>query len=163
VRFRPLSAAVLDRILDRNGVEPALRSAAIALAQGSADRALAFATEERAQRLLELALRIDRAVTASKPGDLLDLAAEMAQSDQLEIELGALALFYRDVAHVALRNDPERLSFPEQRELLSERAQRLGARGAAERVAAIAETSDALDRNANAETALDALLFGFSN
>ncbi|HEY2735368.1 MAG TPA: AAA family ATPase [Polyangiales bacterium] len=163
VRFRPLSAAVLDRILERHGVEPALRPAAIALAQGSADRALAFASDERAQRLLELVLRIDRAVTASKPGDLLDLAAELAQSEQLELELSTLALFYRDVAHVALRDDPERLSFPEQRALLAERAERLGARGAAERVAAIAETSDALDRNANPETALDAMLFGFAH
>ena len=54
------------------------------------------------------------------------------------------------------------LSFPHRRELLRERAATLGARRAAERVSAIAETDDALERNANPETALDALLLGFA-
>lgn len=162
LRFRPLPAAVLNGILERHGIPEQARAAAIALSQGSADRALALASDDQAERLLSLALRIDEAVAAARPGDLLDLAAELAQSEQLELQLSTLALFYRDVAQLSLRDDAATLSFPHQTALLRERADRLGARAAAERVAAIAETNDALDRNANAETALDALLFGFA-
>jgi DNA polymerase-3 subunit delta' len=162
VRFRPLPAAVLHGILERHGIPEQARAAAIALAQGSADRALALASDDQAEHLLSLALRIDEAVAAARPGELLDLAAELAQSEQLELQLSTLALFYRDVAQISLRADASRLSFPHQTELLRARAGRLGARGAAERVAAIAKTNDALDRNANPETALDALLFGFA-
>jgi DNA polymerase III subunit delta' len=161
LRFRPLPAAVLHTILERHGIPEQARAAAIALAQGSADRALALASDDQAERLLSLALRIDEAVAAARPGELLDLAAELAQSEQLELQLSTLALFYRDVAQISLRADAQ-LSFPHQSELLRARAGRLGARAAAERVAAIHETNDALDRNANPETALDALLFGFA-
>jgi DNA polymerase-3 subunit delta' len=162
VRFRPLPAAVLHGILERHGIPEPLRAAAIALAQGRADRALALAHDDQAERLLELSLRIDAAVTAARPGDLLDLAAELAQSEQLDMLLATLALFYRDVAQVALLDDPSRLSFPHRTDVLRERAALLGPRRAAERVAAIAETTDALDCNANPETALDALLLGFA-
>jgi DNA polymerase-3 subunit delta' len=161
VRFRPLPAAVVEQILERHGVAPEARPAAIALAGGRADRALVLAQDDAAERLLALALRIDDAVSARKPADLLDLAAELAQSEQRDLLLSTLALFYGDVAQLALRDDP-RLSFPHQRELLRERARGLGARRAAERVGAIAETFDALERNANPETALDALLLGFA-
>ena len=161
VRFRPLPAAVLEQILERHGVPAEVRPAAIALAQGRADRALFLANEGVAERLLELALRIDDAVNAKKPGDLLDLAAELAQSEQRDLLLSTLAMFYGDVAQLALRDDA-RLAFPQQSTLLRERARALGARRAAERVGAIAETFDALERNANPETALDALLLGFA-
>ena len=162
VRFRPLPAAVLHMILTRHGVPEPLHAAAIALAQGRADRALALANDDQAERLLALSLRIDEAVTAARPGDLLDLAAELSQSEQLDMLLSTLQLFYRDVAHVALHDDPGVLSFPQRTDVLQRRAALLGPRRAAERVAAIAETAEALELNANPETALDALLLGFA-
>jgi DNA polymerase-3 subunit delta' len=162
VRFRPLPAAVLDTILEQHGVPPEARPAAIALSQGRADRALTLASDDQAERLLAWALRVDDAVVAARPGDLLDLAAEVAQSEQLDLLLSTLALFYRDVAQLALRDDAT-LSFPHQSAVLRQRASLLGARRAAERVAAIAETTEAMEEfNANPETAIDALLLGFA-
>ncbi|MET0391334.1 MAG: hypothetical protein ABW321_35500, partial [Polyangiales bacterium] len=117
---------------------------------------------EQVPRLIDLVLRVDAATAAARPGDLLDLARELADDDQLDLLLQALSLLYRDVAQVALRGDAAALSFAEQRALLAERAQTLGALQSAERVAAIAATQEAIERNANAEIALDALLFGFA-
>jgi hypothetical protein len=54
------------------------------------------------------------------------------------------------------------LAFPEQRALIQERAQRLGASAAAESVRSIFNTADTIERNANPETALDAMLLGLA-
>jgi hypothetical protein len=54
------------------------------------------------------------------------------------------------------------LSFGSQEALLAARAAQLGATHAAERVGAIAATQEAIERNANTETALDSLLLGFA-
>ena len=162
VRFRPLPAATLNGILDTHAVPESARAPAVALSQGSADRALALAADGVVERLVETVLRIDQAVAAARPGDLLDLAKELADSDQLDVLLSTLSLFYRDVAQLALGGAGE-LSFPGQRAALSARAAQLSAVEAAERVAAIGATQEAIERNnANAEIALDSLLFGFA-
>jgi DNA polymerase-3 subunit delta' len=163
VRFRPLPAAVLDQILERHAVLEALRGPAIALSQGSADRAIALGSEDNAQRLVEWVQRIDTALASQKPGDLLDLAEELARNEQLPILLNTLALFYRDVAQLALRGADASLAFAQSTEVLQRRAAQLGPLRAAERVAAIATTAQAIEeRNANPETALDALFLGFA-
>jgi len=162
VRFRPLPAAVLSDILSTAEVPEAARAPAIALSQGSADRALALAADGMVEQLVELVLRVDKAVAAARPGDLLDLAKELADSDQLDLLLSTLSLFYRDVAQLALDRADAQLSFPEQRVTLEARATQISAVEAAERVAAIAATQEAIERNANAEIALDSLLFGFA-
>jgi DNA polymerase-3 subunit delta' len=162
VVFRPLPAATLDQILQQQGIPESTRAAAIALSQGRADRALALAADDTLQRLVEVVLRLDAAVAAARPGDLLDLAKELADTDPLEPVLSALSLFYRDVAQIALRVPDAVLSFPESVEVLQTRANQFGAVHSAERVAAIAATLEAIERNANAEIALDSLLFGFA-
>ena len=162
VRFRPLPAATLNTILDAHAVPEPARAPAVALSQGSADRALALAADGVVERLVETVLRIDRAVAAARPADLLDLAKELADSDQLDLLLSTLSLFYRDVAQLALAGGSE-LSFPGQRAALEARAAAVSAVEAAERVAAIGATQEAIERNnANAEIALDSLLFGFA-
>jgi DNA polymerase-3 subunit delta' len=162
VRFRPLPAAILNDILSRAEVPDAVRAPAIALSQGSADRALALAADGMVERLVELVLRVDKAIAAARPGDLLDLAKELADSDQLDLLLSTLSLFYRDVAQLALAVADTDLSFPAQRVTLDARAAQISAVEAAERVAAIAATQEAIERNANTEIALDSLLFGFA-
>jgi DNA polymerase-3 subunit delta' len=162
VRFRPLPAATLAEILAQHAVPEPARAPAIALCQGSADRALALAADGLGERLVATVLRVDQAVAASRPGDLLDLAKELADSEQLDLLLSTLCLFYRDVAQLALGQAVEDLSFPAQRAQLEARAAQLSAVEAAERVAAIAASQEAIDRNANAEIALDSLLFGFA-
>jgi DNA polymerase-3 subunit delta' len=162
VRFRPLPAAVLSEILERHGVPAAVRDTAIALAQGRADRALVLAQDDGAELLLELVLRVDAAVTSGRGGDLLNLADELAKHTQLDLVLSTLALFYRDVAQLALRGDAAPLSFPQCAERLRASADRLGPVRAAEHVAAINAILEAIERNANPEIALDALLLGFA-
>jgi DNA polymerase-3 subunit delta' len=162
VVFRPLPAATLDAILQRQGIAEPIRAPAIALSQGRADRALSLAADDTLQQLVALVLRVDAAVAAARPGDLLNLAKELADNDPLEPVLSTLSLFYRDVAQIALRVPDAVLSFPDSLELLQTRANQVGAVHAAERVAAIAATQEAIERNANAEIALDSLLFGFA-
>jgi DNA polymerase-3 subunit delta' len=162
VRFRPLPTAALESIMQAHDVPEAVRAPAMALSQGRADRALALSADSLVEKLIELVLRVDTAVATAKPGDLLDLAHELADSDQLELLLSALSLFYRDVAHIALHTPEPSLSFPHLLPVLSTRAEQIGALQCAERVAAIAAAGEAIDRNANAEIALDSLLFGFA-
>jgi DNA polymerase-3 subunit delta' len=163
VRFRPLPAELLAQILARHDVPEAASAAAISLAQGSADRALALASDGAAERLLELVQRIDAAVSAGRPGDLLDLADQLAKSEQLGLVLEALSLFYRDIAQLALQPERAQLAFPELGSRLQQRAASLGALRAAEHVSAIAHLVEAIDLNANPETGLDALLLGFAS
>jgi DNA polymerase-3 subunit delta' len=162
VRFRPLPTSTLVSIMASHEVPEAVRAPAVALSQGRADRALALSADNLVEKLVDFVVRVDEAVAAAKPGDLLDLAHELADDDQLELLLSALSLFYRDVAHIALHTPEPSLSFPHLAPTLAARAQTLGALACAERVAAIAAAGEAIDRNANAEIALDSLLFGFA-
>jgi DNA polymerase-3 subunit delta' len=162
VRFAPLPSDTLRTILNKHGIAEADQPAAIALAQGRADRALELAQEGRAQELVELALRVDDAAHAGKIAALLDLAEQLAQRDDRELVLETLALFYRDVAAAAVEPEAVPLAFPEQRSLIRERAERLGPRAAAESVRSIFNTTDTIERNANPETALDAMLLGLA-
>jgi DNA polymerase-3 subunit delta' len=162
VRFGPLPSEALRAILDKNGVAEAQQSAAIALAQGRADRALELAQAGRAEQLATLALRIDDAAHGGRIAELLDLAEQLAGSDERTLLLETLALFYRDVAAAAIDPGQPPRAFPEQASLIAERAQRLGPREAAERVQHIFAAVENIDRNANPETALDALLLGLA-
>jgi DNA polymerase-3 subunit delta' len=162
VRFGPLPSDTLRSILTKHGIPDAQQPAAIALSQGRADRALELAQEGRAQELVELALAVDDAAHAGKIAALLDLAEQLAGRDDRELVLETLALFYRDVAAAAIDPEIAPAAFPEQRALISERAQRLGARAAAESVHSIFHVADTLERNANPETALDAMLLGLA-
>jgi len=162
VRFTGLRPALLRSILSQHGVAETAQDAAIALAQGSADRAIALAEEGRAERLLDTVLRADAAVADRRIGAVLDLADEIAGSDERHLLLDTLALFYRDVATLALIGPAAVLSFPQRAELIASRADMVGARRAAERVQTIDATREALGRNANPETALDAMLFSFA-
>ncbi|HEX2676983.1 MAG TPA: DNA polymerase III subunit delta' [Polyangiales bacterium] len=161
VRFAALGAELLREILAQHAVPEEARDSAIALARGRADRALLLAEEGRAERLLELALRIDEAASSRRAGAIIDAADELAGSDEREILLDTLALFYRDICNAALLGDAAPLSFPHRAELVRKRAETLGASGAASRVQAIEATVDALTRNAQPELAMDAMLFGF--
>jgi len=161
VRFGPLPRATLADILEVNGVPADQRETAAALAMGRADRAIDLAQDDRAQLLLDWALRLDEAVDARRPGALLDLAEELARSGDRDLVLETLSLFYRDVAAAALGN-AETLLFAHRSDEIEARARQLSAGDAAGRFAAIQETFTSLDRNANAEVTLDALLFGMS-
>jgi DNA polymerase-3 subunit delta' len=162
VRFGPLPSDTLRAILTKHAIPEVQQPAAIALAQGRADRAIELGQEGRAQELVELALAVDDAAHAGKIAALLELAEQLAGRDDRELVLETLALFYRDVAAAAIDPDVAPASFPAQRALISERAQRLGARAAAESVHGIFHVADTLERNANPETALDAMLLGLA-
>jgi DNA polymerase-3 subunit delta' len=162
VRFAPLPRETLRAILTRQGISEALQPAAIALAQGRADRAIDLAQEGRAQELVEIALRVDDAAHAGRIGALLDLAEQLAPRDDRALVLETLALFYRDVAAAAVEPEMPPSAFPEQSALIRERAERLGAAAAARSVQSIFNTADTIERNANPETALDAMLLGLA-
>jgi len=162
LRFSPLPSDTLRAILTKHAVPEAEQPAAIALAQGRADRALELAQAGRAQQLVELALQIDDAAHGGRIGPLLDFAEQLASSDDRELVLETLALFYRDVAAAALDPDQPPRAFPAQHALIRERAARLGATAAARSVQSIFNTIDTIERNANPETALDAMLLGLA-
>jgi DNA polymerase-3 subunit delta' len=159
VRFTRLPAPVLERILSERGVAEADRGPAVALADGRADRALFLAETGTSQEVLDRALRIDAGVAARKPGTLVTIAEDLARSDDLELTLETLSTFYRDVASVGLEAPDTTLSFRHRADVIHERARSVTPAQAAARVALIRGTVDTFERNANRQSALDALLF----
>jgi DNA polymerase-3 subunit delta' len=161
VRFSPLPAHVLEGILARHGVPESSRLSAVALAGGRADRALELAEGDRAQRVLEWALRVDRALGGARdPAELLELAAALAESDDRGLALDSLASYYRDVAALGLGLPREELAFRHHADLIEARAAALPPATAARRVAKIQQAREDLEANANPELAFDGLLFG---
>jgi DNA polymerase-3 subunit delta' len=159
LRFNRLSTEIVEGILESNGISgPALRVAA-ALAGGRADRALQFAEDDRGEQLFGLARHIDATLDRSEPGPLLDLAEELARDDDLALVLETLAMFYRDVAAAGFGVPTGELLFSHQSDTVCTRADRLGSGRAAKRVDLIFRTCENLERNANPEIALDAMLF----
>lgn len=158
LRFRALSAEVLDRILATHDVPEDRRASAIALADGRADRALAFAEEGQADALIELALRLDDALAGSRPGTLVDLAGEVAKHDDTDLVLDTLCRLYRDAAALWLGRPWETLALRHLGEELEKRARRVGAQHAAERVARIQNALADDLRRGNATTVMDGLL-----
>jgi len=162
VRFGALPPLVLEHVLEEQNIQPALRAPAIALSEGSADRALALAQGGAATELLARALRVDRALALRDQGRLIELSEELAKSDDLQAVLTTLAAVYRDVAVLGLGLAHDKLRFQQEREQLAERAKELGPRQAAARVGALAELPELLAKNANPQIALDTLLVQLS-
>jgi DNA polymerase III subunit delta' len=158
VRFQRLETAVLDAILAQQGIESAPRDAAIALADGQADRALELARDGRAQVLLDQALRLDAAIAEGAPGKLVELSESLARQDDLRAVLESLAMVYRDVAAHRAGLPDDLLLFRRAAERIRAHAERLDAEEAAARVRLLQHTVRSFDRNANVGLALDALL-----
>ncbi|MFW5876277.1 MAG: ATP-binding protein [Myxococcota bacterium] len=159
LRFNRLARPVLERILAEQGMDETVRDEVIALAGGRADRAIALAAEGEGRQLLDLALKIDAAVAAGRPGSLTEAAETMARSDHLPLILDTLATFYRDVACAGLELGDDRLTFRHQAAAVRERATHVSPGLAARRVELLREAAGALERNANAQITMDALLF----
>jgi DNA polymerase-3 subunit delta' len=162
VRFRALPPEVIDEVLAAHGVPAEARGPAISLSRGQADRALALCVEGRAQHLMELVLRIDDTLQTAAPGALLDLSTELSQNDDLQTLLDALALFYRDLGAIALGFDTKSLGFRHADATLGERARRSDPERSAARVQRIHQTMRNIERNANTELTINAMLFGLA-
>lgn len=158
VRFSRLSTEALDTILEREGKGPDVRTAAIALADGRADRALELAEEGVADGLLETAMRIDEIASDGAPGKIIMLAEELAKNDALTRVLEALSMFYRDVAQAALGAAPESLAFGHRGDAIAARAAAIGAAQAARASEHIRELEERFEQNANKEIALGKML-----
>lgn len=158
VRFGRLPELVLSELLESQGVEPAQAEAALALADGRADRALELAREGLAGTLVERALRVDQTVATRNPGRLVQLSEELAKADDCSLVLDTLALLYRDAAASALGMPRANLRLPSACERSTALARSLGAQRAARRAQKIGELPELLEGNANLQIALDHLL-----
>lgn len=162
LRFQPLDAAILDGLLARRGIDAAARPMAAALARGRADRAIELGESGKVDALFDRALALHRVVFEPKPGSWVleaERIAKLAAADR-ELELETLALLYRDCAVMREGMPRERLAFRHRADEIEAESRRLSTAAFAAREARVRETMDAFDRNANAQTALDAMLFG---
>lgn len=159
VRFARLSREALEAVLATHNTSPELVGPAAALADGSADRALALCEEGAATRLFELALRVDDVTAGANPGALIDVAEELAKHADLSAALHGVSLFYRDVALSAVGIGADKLAFRHESDRVSHRAARMGAARASARVELLRAVRDDLESNANKQVAMDALLF----
>jgi DNA polymerase-3 subunit delta' len=148
VRFAPLKREVLDGILERHGIAAEQREQVLTLCRGRADRALQLCDGERAGRILDLTRRVDAALEAGDPAELLELGDRIAGDEDRTLLLDSLAAHYRDRALEALGLAD--LAIP---------GARLTALAAARRVARFQVLGEDLERNANPQLALEGLLF----
>ena len=158
VRFGRLPPLVLEHVLETEGVPREHWEAALAMAEGRADRALTFAKDGFANHLLEHAIRIDQRVERGEPGRLIELSEELAKNEDMSLILETLGLFYRDAAASALEVEAHQLCFRAHKEQIDACAKRLGAARAAARAKRLAELPELLARNANPQITLDHLL-----
>lgn len=159
VRFARLPERALGAILETAGSDAGARTAAIALADGRADRALELAQEGAADALLDAAMRIDEIAARGAPGQLVLLAEELAKHADLPRVLEALAMFYRDVAAAALGADASTLAYRHREAAIGERARHVGSERAARACDHIRELEERFSQNANQEIALGRFLF----
>jgi DNA polymerase-3 subunit delta' len=159
LRFGRLPAEALRSILAANDVPESERDAAVALADGRADRALALSKDGRGAALLETAIAVDECLAAKKPGSLVDMSEKLVRGESLDLALETLSTFYRDVAASALGLPDDALHFRNGADAIRKRAGSLGASGAAARVERIKGTLEGFDWNANPSIAIDGLLF----
>lgn len=160
IRFGRLPDAVLRAILESEGLPEESIGPAIALSAGRADVALALARQGTVEELTSLVLAVDDAVRGAGPGTLVDLAAQLAQRDDLDLALLTLQTFYRDMSVCALGFPRNALAFSTTGDDLEGRAASVDAGAAAARVALIDDCVRAMQQNANRQVVLDALLFG---
>jgi len=158
LRLSPLPAQTLTRILAEHGHSGLTAEAAIALAGGRADRALALAEEGVAYALLERAVAFDLCLAQPRPGDLVQLAEELAREPDLPLLLETLITFYRDVACAAEGLPATALDFRQLADTTLKRGAQLGSAAAAARAELLADVSRQLERNANCGLAMDALV-----
>lgn len=160
VRFAPLEPRILHEVLRRENItDEAIRSSAIALAGGRADRALELARGSRVEELFDLALSIDRAASERKPGTRLDRADALRTADDPQLALEALAIFYRDFVQLLAGRDAGALSFSHREAELRARARQLSLESAAEAEAVVRRALQRLERGANAQIATESLVF----
>lgn len=163
LRFARLPKTVLRDILQSEGVPEDSIAPAITLSAGRADVALALARDGAVDALIDLILSVDDAVRGSGPGALVELSEQLARRDDLELALLTLQAFYRDLVVTSLGLPTEGLGFSGRGEELQERATSISSSAAAARVSLIQECVQSMQRNANRQVALDALLFGLRN
>jgi hypothetical protein len=121
-----LPEPVLSHVLEQQGVPPAQHEAAIALADGRADRALALAKDGSGQNLLERALRIEQALASPEPGRMIQLSEELSKAPDCLPVLDMLSVLYRDVAALALGVPASNLRLPSAQEDTRALADKIG-------------------------------------
>jgi DNA polymerase-3 subunit delta' len=162
IRFGRLPRPVIERVLAEQSVPEARRSAAVALADGRADRALRIAQGDGESSILDFAIAIDRATQRRRPGTMMELAEKLARNDDPALTLETLAVFYRDVALAGLGAPSDTFAFQAQIDEVRARATSLGPAEAARRVDRIRATLALFETNAQRELSLDALLLSLA-
>ena len=155
--FCPSQLVIL--ILEAEAIPAQARRAAAALAEGRADRAIELARDGKAEQMLDLARHIDAVTKAGKAAEILDLGEELARSNDLSLTLETLARLYRDQAAATLGLSERVRAFDSPAGETGADRGGPSAREAAERVSLVQRAGDSLERNANRQIALDALLF----
>ncbi|MBM4267793.1 MAG: DNA polymerase III subunit delta' [Deltaproteobacteria bacterium] len=155
--FAPLEPDLLRELLEAEGIDPELAGRAVALAEGSLDRARTLADEEGLAQADELRAKLDR-LRKMRLVDVLDLAGELAGPRgekgraQQEVNVATVlswcrAELARAAADAAAATDPDDVH------------ERLEAvRAALRRAERSYATSRELERNANVHLAWDRLL-----
>ncbi|MGD8824707.1 MAG: AAA family ATPase [Myxococcales bacterium] len=163
IRFGRLPDEVLRGILRSEGVPDESIGPAVALSAGRADVALALGQQGLVEELTSLVFTIDDAIRGAGPGALVDLAEQLAQRDDLELTLLTLQTLYRDLSARALGLPASGLAFAARADDLEGRANSERSGSAAARVSLIHDCVRSMQKNANRQAALDALLFGLRN
>jgi DNA polymerase-3 subunit delta' len=162
LRFGRLPELVLAHVLESHGLSETQAEAAIALAEGQADRALSLAQDGLAAHLLTRALRVEQTLASRQPGRVVQLSEELSKAEDCLPVLEMLTRVYRDAAAHALGVPDDGLLLASARVEIAALAARLGPAKAAGNVQKLAELPELLARNANLQITLDHLLLALA-
>jgi DNA polymerase-3 subunit delta' len=167
LRFSPLEredirAILEDRLDETEAFESRPDEETLGLAAGYGEGSAGRAWQILESGLLDERRSLIRSVAdqeAGRPSRLLDLAEELGRSnDQLEAQLDVLKLFFRDVMLTMATGDRDRLVNADLTELIDDVSDRMSLSGAADRVEAIFDAEERLERNVNPQLVMENLL-----
>jgi DNA polymerase-3 subunit delta' len=158
ITFQPLPQDLLsDEIAASHQVEPDRAHLAASLAGGTfkgADQV----DPESLLRLRDEILAELRQLKPTSPADLFDLAHRLTREAEIDLLLGILVTWYRDLLVSAAGAGIENLINRDQADRVSREAERSSLAAWAEKLTAVFEARAGLEANANARLNLEALM-----
>ena len=157
VQLDPLAPPIVDRFLEARGVAPALRTLAVARAEGAPGRALALTDDPHAEgrrRMLDQLAALRTAAACD-----LSATAQTLGKDEAEVGLEAAVAWYRDLLALVAEGPGAPIRNPDVAEALQHTAGRTSIATVLRALDVLCATIRAIERNANRVLALETTLF----
>ena len=161
--FRPLSRAVMEELLEAEGIEKKRASLLASMARGSMERGLEYHREGTPERMAQEFAPLS-SLHESGPAQLLDLAKRWGKNraEALKV-IEFMAQWYRDMLVLGEGAPHTHLIHSPHLDALHAHARKLGAGPISMALESIEDAREDLENNSNVELTMDNLLLGLTH